>query len=123
MTIQYKQLKEIEKELLKGISIKKLGDASYVGLMLKKPTISVSIKLNYGIIKNNDVYFKEEIRGKILKTKEFANPIFISPGHNIDINTSLDITKEISTGVKLPIPLFLAHKKIIKLRDEINNKI
>ena len=52
-----------------------------------------------------------------IKTKQFANPIYITPGHNISLNSAVEIIKKLSfEPYKLPLPLHLAHKYVNKLK-------
>ncbi len=97
---------------------KKLGLATYVGIKLQVPTI--------GIAKNNlcceikdkpkevgqysPMYIDGEKVGYIYKSEKNSNPIFISPGDMISIESALDITKKMIKNHKLPFPLIEAHK-------------
>ena len=93
----------------------KVGLASYVGVIINKPCIGVTKELTFGKLEEDNILFENEIKGKALKTKEFANPIYVSPGHNISLETSIEIVKKlIIEPYKLPLPLHLAHKYVNK---------
>lgn len=96
----------------------KLGLASYVGIILNKPSIGIATQVLNGVLKEEKVYFKEEVRGLALRSKEFANPVYVAPGYGLDINQAAEITKKFCLGNKLPLPLHIAHKKIVKLKRE-----
>lgn len=96
---------------------RKLGLASHVGISLDIPTVGITQKLLFGEIKNDKIYVDNELSGIQLKTKEKANPIFISPGHKISLKTSLEVVKKcMKEHHKLPEPLTLAHKYANKIK-------
>ncbi len=102
-----------------AIHQKKAGLASYVGVMLNKPCFGVSKELAFGSLEEDKVMFNNEIRGIALKAKPYAKPVYITPGHNITLNTSVEIAKKlIDEQYKLPLPLHLAHKLVNKLKNE-----
>ena len=89
---------------------RKMGSASHLGLVLDLPTIGISKKLCFGEVRGEDIFFGDEKRGVILKTKDYAKPLHISPGHKISIETSLKIVISMTEeGCKLPEPLRIAH--------------
>lgn len=105
---------------------KKAGLATYIGVSLNIPTIGVAKKLLCGEVHKGKVYFNDEERGAVLYTKKGSNPLFISPGHKISVDTAAEIVKElIKEPFKLPEPLRIAHKISVKLKKSslgINTK-
>ncbi len=90
---------------------RKLGIASHLGLLLNKSTIGVTDKLIVGMVKENKVFNYQEQAGWVMQTKEYANPIYISPGHLMNLDLSLEIiSKLIRPPHKMPEPLHLANK-------------
>lgn len=96
-----------------GLDHARLGLASHVSFGLNTPTIGVADSLFEG----NEVNEAEEILklgkkvGKVLHTKENSNPLYVSPGNNISIETSYNVCKElVKSPHKLPEPLHLAYK-------------
>jgi len=55
------------------------------------------------------VYIDGELRGYAVRTKKNANPIFISPGNNISVNSSLKLLMKATGKYKLPEPTRRAH--------------
>jgi len=109
--------------LVKGEGVlhpRKLGIASHLGLQLNIPTIGVQDKLTFGELRDGKVLIKGEVLGFEIKTKEFSNPLYVSPGHNVSVETVLKIIPQmIVLPHKLPEPLHLAHKlgrKTLKVR-------
>ena len=100
----------------------KAGVASYVGLSLKKPTIGVAKKLLCGEVKEDGVYYRGDLRAKVLQGKKGSNPLIISPGHAVSFETSLEIVRRCLTYHKLPEPLHLAHHLAEKVKKEEEQK-
>ncbi|MFH1849828.1 MAG: endonuclease V [archaeon] len=94
---------------------RRIGMASHLGLLLDTATIGVAKKLLTGHTTGDKIVVDKEIRAMLLKTKEHAKPIYVSPGHRISLETSVKIIRECLIGHKLPEPLHIAHK--------ISNKI
>lgn len=102
----------------------KVSLASYVGVILNKPCIGVSKELMFGKLEEDSIIFNGKLKGLAIKTKQFANPIYIIPGHNISIQTSVGIIKKIiDEQYKLPLPLHLAHKYANKIKKENTKNI
>src|SRR3989344_3064790 len=113
--------------LVKGEGIlhpRKLGIAAQLGLALNIPTIGVQDTLTFGNLQDGKVLIDNEISGFEIKTKEFSNPLFVSPGHNISLNTVVKIIPQmIIPPHKLPEPLHLAHKLGRKALKERKSEI
>lgn len=123
----YNQLEEEPNVLLvKGPGVLhplKIGLASHLGLVLNKPTIGVQDKLFVGKVEKGKVIVDNEILGFEITTKNFSNPLYVSPGHLISLGSVLNtIPKTIVFPHKLPEPLHLAHKiarkKASKMREQ-----
>ncbi|HEX54734.1 MAG: deoxyribonuclease V [Candidatus Altiarchaeales archaeon] len=101
-----------------------IGIASHVGVLLNKATIGVAKKVlvgNYEIPENigehKNLIYNGKVVGFVFKSRYRCNPIFISPGHNISLQTSLKITKKCIKNHKLPEPIFLAHRIVNEYRN------
>jgi len=98
----------------------KVGLASYVGILTNKPCFGVAPDLLFGKLDEDKIIFNNETKGIAIRTKDFANPIYITPGHNISIETSVKISKElIIEPYKMPLPIHLAHKLVNKNKKEL----
>jgi deoxyribonuclease V len=98
----------------------KAGLACYVGVELAKPTIGVAKSLLVGEQKDGDIVFEGEVVGKAVKTREFARPVFVSPGNMISIETAAELVKKcIQPPHKLPEPIHLAHRLADAKREEL----
>lgn len=100
--------------LVKGAGIlhpRKLGVASHLGLALNIPTMGVQDKLTLGRIENGKILIGNEILGFEMKTKEYSNPLYVSPGHLVSLGSVLNIiSKAFIPPHKKPEPLHLANK-------------
>jgi deoxyribonuclease V len=63
--------------------------------------------------------YKKETVGAVLRTRDSVRPVFVSPGHRIDLEDSLKIVLACTQSFRIPEPLrradFLSKKR---KRDE-----
>ena len=59
--------------------------------------------------------------GAVLRTKENVNPLFVSPGHRIDLLTSIHLILESCRGFRIPEPLRMAHQVSLLVRREASS--
>ena len=119
-------LKELEIKpdviLIEGIGALlpyKVGTASYVGVLMNKPCLGVSKTLILGRLEEDKILVKEKECGFALKTKEFANPVYVTLGHNLSLeNARLLMSKLINPEFKMPYQLHLSHKALLKLKKD-----
>jgi deoxyribonuclease V len=88
---------------------RKCGLASYVGLMIDKPTIGVAKNLLCGsILESSYVEYNKTILGYTIK-KNNRKDIYVSVGHKISLETSIDIVKKLTKKSEfIPEPLRIA---------------
>lgn len=103
------------------------GIACHVGVILDIPTIGVAKKKLYGTFeepgmipgKYSPLYSKEgETIGAVLRTKKNTKPVFVSPGHNIDLTASLEIVTQCARGYRVPEPTRQADKYVAGLKKD-----
>jgi deoxyribonuclease V len=96
-----------------------IGIASHMGLWLERPTIGVAKSRLYGRHvevgpdrgDRADLLDKQgNIIGTVLRMRERTNPLYISPGHLIDVEAATEFVLSCSTGYRLPEPTRWAHK-------------
>ncbi len=104
-----------------GITHPRLGLASHFALAVGVPSIGVANKIfDEDEIKNENILLAGKKVGKILQSKEKANPLYVSPGNNISIETAFNLSKELLKAPhKLPEPLHLAHRYVRQVKDEL----
>ncbi len=100
---------------------RKLGLASHFSLTINTPVIGIADSLLTGEIKNSKIYLNGKINGKVVKTKEGANPLLVSPGNLISVETSEKLVKKFTFPPhKFPEALDKARKYSKSIRKEIN---
>ncbi len=96
------------------------GIACMVGLKLGKPTIGVAKSLllgsvdDVGVGQTSPVFVGGRTLGYAHRASE-GKPIYVSPGHLVSLDMSLDVVKGLCRG-RLPEPLWLAHREARLLR-------
>lgn len=106
-----------------GIIHPRLGLASHFGLSTGVPTIGVSNSLIDCKTRNEDgadILKNGKKAGNVLIVKKGSNPLFISPGNNISIKASYNISKNlIRLPHKKPEPMHLASKYAKSVKKEL----
>lgn len=98
----------------------KCGVASFVGVELGKPTFGVAKKTLAGEIVDNKIIIDNEERGILVKTREYANPVVVSPGHFISMETAATIVQQsIVPPHKMPEPVHIARRFSAKQAKKI----
>lgn len=99
------------------------GIASHVGVLLDVPSIGVAQSKLCGDYKQpkkvgdySPLIYKNKTIGYVFKSKKNCKPIFISPGHKVSLDTSLEIIKFCTGDHKLPEPIFFAHSLANKIK-------
>ncbi len=98
-----------------------IGIAAQMGLWLERPTIGVAKSRLYGrhqepgpnkgdVALLYDQRHPQQVIGAVLRSKEKTNPLYISPGHLIDVPHAVEFVKSCVTGYRLPEPTRWAHK-------------
>lgn len=96
---------------------RRFGLASHMGLLLDIPTIGCAKENLVGCFDSvgeeignfSLIEFSNQPVGAALRTKKNVKPIFISPGHKMSLNKSLEIILKSVRGYRLPEPIRLAH--------------
>ncbi len=59
-----------------------------------------------------------KVVGAVLRTRKNVKPVFVSPGHKIDVNTSIDLVLKSCRGYRLPEPTRQAHNLVKKIATD-----
>lgn len=103
-----------------GISHPRLGMASHFSISTGVPTIGVASSLLAGEVKGEDIVLNGKKVGKILQLKQGSNPLYISPGNSISIESAYKLAKNfVKLPHKIPEPLHIAHKYSKQIREEL----
>lgn len=97
-----------------------IGIASQMGLWLDRPTIGVAKSRLYGrhaevgpqpgeVAGLYDQRQPEKTIGGVARTKKNTRPLYISPGHLIDVQHAVDFVLRCVRGYRLPEPTRWAH--------------
>lgn len=97
---------------------RRMGIASHLGIITDVPSIGIAKSCLVGRYKMpdsskgamTDLVYRQELIGKVLRSRDNIKPIFISPGHRVDMETALQLTLQCLTRYRLPEPTRLADK-------------
>jgi len=103
-----------------------MGIAAHLGLLLDLPSIGCAKSRLYGadaalsVDKGSVAPLIEEGRtvGMIVRTRAGVKPVYVSPGHKMDLDTSVKVVLSVSRGCRIPEPLRQAHILVNRLREE-----
>jgi deoxyribonuclease V len=96
-----------------------VGIASHMGLWLERPTIGVAKSRLYGLHAEvgprrgdrADLLDKSgNVIGAVVRTREKTKPLYISPGHLMDVEHAVEFVMDCCTSYRLPEPTRWAHK-------------
>lgn len=101
---------------------RKFGIASHFGLLVDKPTIGCAKKLLYGSFNTIeklrscksslvDKTTKEQL-GVVLRTQATELPVYVSIGHNIDLETAQNLVLATTKTSRIPLPTLMAHNLV-----------
>ena len=105
------------------------GIACHVGVILDIPTIGVGKKKLYGTFeepgllpgRSSPLISKDgDTIGAVLRTKNNTKPVFVSPGHKIDLSSALDVVTKCARGYRVPEPTRQADKYVAELKKDIS---
>jgi deoxyribonuclease V len=103
---------------------RRIGIASHGGLFLNRPTFGCAKSVLVGKYDEpapergswSPMKHYGETIGAALRTKNKVNPVYISPGHLIDLETSISLTLMCDGGYRIPEPTRRTHNLVNALR-------
>lgn len=92
---------------------KGMGIATHIGILLDIPTIGCAKSKLIGEYKDpgskkgdwSPLIYKDKTIGAVLRTKDIVRPLFVSPGHRIDLEASIEIILACIKKYRIPEPL------------------
>jgi len=105
----------------------RMGIASHTGLLLDKPAVGCAKNRLFGEYeepgeaKGSSSDLKDEkgnLIGKVLRTRDDTNPVFVSPGHKVGIEEAKEIVLNCTTDYRLPEPTRIADQEAEKFKRE-----
>ena len=103
---------------------RRIGIASHGGLWLNKPTFGCGKSVLVGKFdppapeRGNWTPMRHygDVVGAALRTKNKVTPVYVSPGHLIDLQTTIALTLQCDGGYRIPEPTRRAHLLVNNLR-------
>lgn len=103
---------------------RRVGIASHVGLLINRPTLGCAKSVLVGKYEEPDaergswteLIDKGEVVGAAVRTKTNVQPIYVSPGHLIDLQGAIELTLACNGGYRQPEPTRRAHLLVNALR-------
>jgi deoxyribonuclease V len=103
---------------------RRVGIASHVGLLIDRPTLGCAKSVLVGKYEEpgaergswTPLVDKGETVGAALRTKTRVQPIYVSPGHLIDVEAAVELTLRCDGGYRQPEPTRRAHLLVNALR-------
>ncbi len=103
---------------------RRAGIASHVGLLIERPTLGCAKSVLVGKYEEppvergawTELIDKGEVIGAAVRTKTKVQPIFVSPGHLIDLEGAINLTLQCDGGYRQPEPTRRAHLLVNAMR-------
>ena len=103
---------------------RRMGIAAHVGLWLDRPTLGCAKSVLCGRYEEpasergarSPLIDRGEVVGAALRTKDHTQPIFVSAGHRMDLETAVAVTLRCDGGYRQPEPTRQAHLLVNALR-------
>lgn len=103
---------------------RKMGIASHFGVLTRHLTIGCAKNLLFGKYEEpglqkfseSPVYGHHEISGYAIRTKERAQPVYISPGYGLDVSQALAVIRRCTGKYRIPEPTRIAHEIVNQFR-------
>jgi deoxyribonuclease V len=107
-----------------------IGIASHLGVILNISTIGCAKSCLVGEYKEPGLkkgewtylYYNDTKVGAVIRTRDSVKPLFVSPGHKIDIESSIDIVLKSVLKYRLPEPLRRADRLSRVYKREIYDR-
>src|ERR687894_2531790 len=103
---------------------RRVGIASHVGLLIDRPTLGCAKSVLVGKFEEpqaergswTPLVDKGETVGAAVRTKTRVQPVYVSPGHLIDLEGAIDLVLKTDGGYRQPEPTRRAHLLVNALR-------
>jgi deoxyribonuclease V len=103
---------------------RRMGIASHLGLWVGRPSVGCGKSKLYGRFEEpgaeagamSPLTARGDVIGQVVRTKARVQPVFVSPGHLIDMASAVRLVLATTRGRRLPEPSRLAHEAANALR-------
>jgi deoxyribonuclease V len=105
---------------------RRMGLATHLGIILDRPTIgcakSILIGEHQALAARSGAWSPlidhDETVGAALRTRTGVNPIYVSQGHRVSLQTAIRMTLSVSDGVRIPRPTRDADHMVRRLKAQ-----
>lgn len=105
---------------------RRLGLASHLGILLDLPSIGCAksrlcgehAELGRARGSAADLTDGGEVVGAAVRTRDGVRPLYVSPGHRMDVPSAISFTLAACKGFRLPEPTRRAHTLVTRLKAE-----
>ncbi len=103
---------------------RRIGLATHLGIIFNRPSVGVAIRLLWGTCAEpgpargarSPIFINGEHVGFALRTRDEVNPLLVSPGYRMDMETACELVLRCCRGLRLPEPLRHARSEARILR-------
>lgn len=96
---------------------RRLGIATHIGLWWDRPTVGCAKNRLVGTYAElapekgamEDIIYRGNVVGRVVRTRTNVKPVFISPGHKATLDTACQLILNTVTRYRLPEPIRAAH--------------
>jgi deoxyribonuclease V len=106
---------------------RRMGIAAHLGLTINRPSIGCAKSRLVGRFSpvgekrgsSSLLYHRGEVVGAVVRTRHRVRPVFVSPGHLIDLPDAVSLVLACARGYRLPEPTRQAHLLVSRVKREI----
>lgn len=103
-----------------------IGIASHIGIVLETPAIGCAKKRLVGEFRDpgpgkgdwEPLQYRDMLVGAVLRTRDKVQPLFVSPGHRVDVNTAVKIVLSCLGRYRSPEPIRCADMQSKRIKRE-----
>lgn len=104
---------------------RRMGLAAHMGLILDLPSVGCAKKKLIGTYNSlgeeagdySPLRYRGKVVGVALRTRKGTKPVFVSPGHKMDLPGAVQLVIATSKGFRLPEPTRRAHIAVNQIRS------
>jgi deoxyribonuclease V len=97
---------------------RRMGLATHLGILLDMPAVGCAKSRLCGVHSEPDeregswtpLMDGDEVIGAVVRTRDWVQPVFVSVGHRVDLETSVSLVLGCATRYRLPEPTRWAHR-------------
>jgi deoxyribonuclease V len=109
---------------------RRMGLACHAGLLLGTPTVGCAksrLVGEHGPVPSRqggraDLVHEGEVVGAVLRTRAGVKPVYVSPGHLVDVDSAVKLVLRTTGRFRLPEPVRLAHRATKELMGRMDPK-